>query len=180
VNARYLGQPEWRFRQRLRCSQSRKMYPQSSRTHCLNLRLYVRAMRLANAFPKTKEDSRTQVGRRCAVVDWASKSFLPARRAKEGRKALACLFRVSSGSCSTAWASALCPTPRYGDAGPQHSGHVARSGPGHPQPVRLALQISSARTHHAPQAPRASFGKGATRSPGKGHHPGHWEMAGIC
>jgi phosphopentomutase len=69
----------------------------------------------------------------------------------------------------------------YGDAGRNTLGHIARS-----RPLRLAnlarlgLGNIAALDHIPPAAvPLASFGRGATRSPGKDTTTGHWEMAGI-
>src|SRR5271170_6687354 len=69
----------------------------------------------------------------------------------------------------------------YGDAGRDTLGHVARSRPLRlPHLVRLGLANIKPLEHLAPPAkPAASFGKGATVSPGKDTTTGHWEMAGI-
>ncbi|HKO05294.1 MAG TPA: phosphopentomutase [Candidatus Acidoferrales bacterium] len=69
----------------------------------------------------------------------------------------------------------------YGDAGRDTLGHIARSRPLLlPTLSRLGLG-NLAPLHHLPpaSAPLASFGRGATRSPGKDTTTGHWEMAGI-
>src|SRR3990172_5566230 len=69
----------------------------------------------------------------------------------------------------------------YGDAGRHTLGHIARSRPlALPNLVRLGLANIEPLEHLAPaETPAASFGKGATRSPGKDTTTGHWEMAGI-
>jgi phosphopentomutase len=69
----------------------------------------------------------------------------------------------------------------YGDTGRNTLGHIAESRPLHiPTLVALGLANITPLKHLAPSpAPRASFGKGATRSPGKDTTTGHWEMAGV-
>lgn len=69
----------------------------------------------------------------------------------------------------------------YGDAGRNTLGHIAESRALQiPTLVDLGLANIAPLAHLAPvAAPRASFGKGATRSPGKDTTTGHWEMAGI-
>ena len=69
----------------------------------------------------------------------------------------------------------------YGDTGRSTLGHIAGSRPLKvPTLVELGLaNIASLEHLHAPVAPRASFGKGATHSPGKDTTTGHWEMAGV-
>ena len=69
----------------------------------------------------------------------------------------------------------------YGDAGRNTLGHIARSRPlALPNLVRLGLANIEPLEHLTPPAmPVASFGKGATHSPGKDTTTGHWEMAGI-
>ncbi len=69
----------------------------------------------------------------------------------------------------------------YGDAGRHTLGHIARWRPLRlPHLVRLGLANIEPLEHLAPVArPAASFGKAATRSPGKDTTTGHWEMAGI-
>jgi phosphopentomutase len=69
----------------------------------------------------------------------------------------------------------------YGDVGRDTLGHIARSRPLQlPNLVRLGLANIKPLDHLAPPAnPAGSFGKGATRSPGKDTTTGHWEMAGI-
>jgi phosphopentomutase len=69
----------------------------------------------------------------------------------------------------------------YGDAGRSTLGHIALS-----RPLRLpnlaGLGLGNiARLDHLPPvaAPLASYGRAATRSPGKDTTTGHWEMAGI-
>src|ERR1700678_2441243 len=69
----------------------------------------------------------------------------------------------------------------YGDVGRDTLGHIARSGPLHlPNLVRFGLaNIKPADQLPPPAHPAGSYGKGATRSPGKDTTTGHWEMAGI-
>jgi phosphopentomutase len=69
----------------------------------------------------------------------------------------------------------------YGDVGRNTLGHVAESRPLHiPSLVKLGLANIAPLAHLLPSsAPLASFGKGATHSPGKDTTTGHWEMAGI-
>jgi phosphopentomutase len=69
----------------------------------------------------------------------------------------------------------------YGDVGRDTLGHIARSRPLRlPNLVRLGLASIKPLDHLTPPAhPDGSFGKGATRSPGKDTTTGHWEMAGI-
>jgi phosphopentomutase len=69
----------------------------------------------------------------------------------------------------------------YGDAGRNTLGHVARYRPlVLPNLVRLGLANIAPLAHLEPvPLPAASFGKGATHSPGKDTTTGHWEMAGI-
>lgn len=69
----------------------------------------------------------------------------------------------------------------YGDTGRNTLGHIAESRPLR-IPTLLELGIANiAPLAHLPPAnsPKASFGKGATISPGKDTTTGHWEMAGI-
>jgi len=69
----------------------------------------------------------------------------------------------------------------YGDAGRNTLGHIARSRPlPLPTLARLGLGNIAPFDHLPPAAaPLASYGRGATRSPGKDTTTGHWEMAGI-
>ena len=69
----------------------------------------------------------------------------------------------------------------YGDTGRSTLGHIAESRALKvPTLVELGLANIAALEHlNAPVAPRASFGKGATHSPGKDTTTGHWEMAGV-
>ena len=69
----------------------------------------------------------------------------------------------------------------YGDTGRNTLGHVAESRLLRiPTLVELGLANIAPLKHLQPvSAPRASFGKGATHSPGKDTTTGHWEMAGI-
>ncbi|MGB8522127.1 MAG: phosphopentomutase [Candidatus Acidiferrales bacterium] len=69
----------------------------------------------------------------------------------------------------------------YGDVGRDTLGHIARSRPLKlPNLVRLGLaNIKPLANLEPPAKPAASFGKGATVSPGKDTTTGHWEMAGI-
>ncbi|HXZ18426.1 MAG TPA: phosphopentomutase [Candidatus Acidoferrales bacterium] len=69
----------------------------------------------------------------------------------------------------------------YGDEGRNTLGHIARSRPlALPNLARLGLG-NIAPLDHIPAAatPLASYGKAATRSPGKDTTVDHWEMAGI-
>jgi phosphopentomutase len=69
----------------------------------------------------------------------------------------------------------------YGDAGRNTLGHIAESRALRiPTLVRLGLANTAPLAHLAQVAePLASYGKGATHSPGKDTTTGHWEMAGI-
>jgi phosphopentomutase len=69
----------------------------------------------------------------------------------------------------------------YDDTGRSTLGHIAESRPLRiPTLVELGLANIAALKHlNPPAAPRASFAKGATRSPGKDTTTGHWEMAGV-
>ncbi len=69
----------------------------------------------------------------------------------------------------------------YEDTGRNTLGHIAESRPLRiPTLVELGLANIAPLAHLKPAAaPRASFGKGATRSPGKDTTTGHWEMAGV-
>ena len=69
----------------------------------------------------------------------------------------------------------------YGDTGRSTLGHIAESRALKiPTLVELGLaNISPLKHLTASKAPRASFGKGATHSPGKDTTTGHWEMAGV-
>lgn len=69
----------------------------------------------------------------------------------------------------------------YGDTGRSTLGHIAESRPLRiPNLVALGLgNIALLKHLQAAAAPLASFGKGATHSPGKDTTTGHWEMAGI-
>jgi phosphopentomutase len=69
----------------------------------------------------------------------------------------------------------------YDDTGRNTLGHLAEARPLHiPTLVELGLANIAPLQHlKPPAAPRASFGKGATRSPGKDTTTGHWEMAGV-
>ncbi len=69
----------------------------------------------------------------------------------------------------------------YGDTGRNTLGHIARSRPLRvPNLQRLGLGNIAPLDHLPPAAqPLASYGRGATRSPGKDTTTGHWEMAGI-
>jgi phosphopentomutase len=76
---------------------------------------------------------------------------------------------------------ALPDAAEYGDTGRNTLGHIAESRPLH-IPTLLELGIANiAPLASLPPAnsPKASFGKGATVSPGKDTTTGHWEMAGI-
>ncbi|HYL61046.1 MAG TPA: phosphopentomutase [Candidatus Methylomirabilis sp.] len=70
---------------------------------------------------------------------------------------------------------------KYGDAGRDTLGHIARSRPLRlPNLVRLGMANIAPLQHLDPPAhPEGAFGKGATVSPGKDTTTGHWEMAGI-
>ena len=69
----------------------------------------------------------------------------------------------------------------YDDVGRSTLGHIAESRPLRiPNLVELGLANIAPLQHLKPaSAPRASFGKGATHSPGKDTTTGHWEMAGV-
>lgn len=69
----------------------------------------------------------------------------------------------------------------YGDVGRNTLGHIAESRPLRiPELVKLGLANIAPLANLAPvTAPLASYGKGATHSPGKDTTTGHWEMAGI-
>jgi len=69
----------------------------------------------------------------------------------------------------------------YGDVGRSTLGHIAESRPMRlPNLVRLGLgNIAPLKHLPAAEKPMASYGKGATRSPGKDTTTGHWEMAGV-
>src|SRR5664279_1741257 len=69
----------------------------------------------------------------------------------------------------------------YGDTGRDTLGHIAES-----RALRIPTLVELGIANIAPlahlaraEAPRASYGKGATQSPGKDTTTGHWEMAGI-
>jgi len=69
----------------------------------------------------------------------------------------------------------------YGDVGRSTLGHIAESRPLH-LPNLLSLGLGNiAPLKHLPPAvkPMASYGKSATKSPGKDTTTGHWEMAGV-
>ena len=76
---------------------------------------------------------------------------------------------------------ALPDAAEYGDTGRNTLGHIAESRPLHlPNLVKLGLaNIAPLKHLPAPVKPMASFGKGATHSPGKDTTTGHWEMAGV-
>jgi phosphopentomutase len=69
----------------------------------------------------------------------------------------------------------------YGDTGRNTLGHIAASHPLQaPQLQQLGLGGIAALKDLPPAGePKASFGKGATHSPGKDTTTGHWEMAGV-
>jgi phosphopentomutase len=69
----------------------------------------------------------------------------------------------------------------YGDVGRDTLGHIARSRPLKlPNLERLGLANIRPLEYLTPAAESlGSYGKGATRSPGKDTTTGHWEMAGI-
>jgi phosphopentomutase len=69
----------------------------------------------------------------------------------------------------------------YGDVGRNTLGHIAESRPLLlPTLVKLGLANIAPLAHLSPVAsPLASYGKGATHSPGKDTTTGHWEMAGV-
>ena len=76
---------------------------------------------------------------------------------------------------------ALPDAAEYGDAGRNTLGHIARSRRLRvPNLARLGIGNIAPLEHIPPAAaPLASYGRGATRSPGKDTTVGHWEMAGI-
>ena len=69
----------------------------------------------------------------------------------------------------------------YGDVGRNTLGHIARSRPLRiPNLLQLGIsKIAPLESLPPPEQPSASYGKGATKSPGKDTTTGHWEMAGI-
>ena len=69
----------------------------------------------------------------------------------------------------------------YDDVGRSTLGHIAEARPLRlPNLVKLGLANIAPLAHLPPApAPLASYGKGATVSPGKDTTTGHWEMAGI-
>jgi len=69
----------------------------------------------------------------------------------------------------------------YDDTGRNTLGHIAEARALHlPNLVKLGLgNIAPLQHLAAAVTPLASFGKGATRSPGKDTTTGHWEMAGV-
>src|SRR5271168_95958 len=69
----------------------------------------------------------------------------------------------------------------YDDLGRSTLGHIAESRAlAVPNLVKLGLANIAPLKHLAPSGePKASFGKGITRSPGKDTTTGHWEMAGV-
>ena len=69
----------------------------------------------------------------------------------------------------------------YGDTGRSTLGHIAEYRPLQiPTLVELGLANIAALKHLSPApAPKASYGKGATHSPGKDTTTGHWEMTGV-
>jgi phosphopentomutase len=76
---------------------------------------------------------------------------------------------------------ALPDADEYGDVGRDTLGHIAESRPLRlPNLARLGLANIAPLAHlPAAEKPLASFGKGATKSPGKDTTTGHWEMAGV-
>jgi phosphopentomutase len=69
----------------------------------------------------------------------------------------------------------------YGDTGRTTLGHIAEYRPLQiPTLVELGLaNIAPLKNLSPTPAPKASYGKGATHSPGKDTTTGHWEMAGV-
>src|ERR1700721_1290712 len=69
----------------------------------------------------------------------------------------------------------------YGDVGRDTLGHIARSRPLRiPNLQRLGISnIAPLESVTPAEHPAASYGKGATQSPGKDTTTGHWEMAGV-
>jgi len=69
----------------------------------------------------------------------------------------------------------------YGDTGRSTLGHIAEYRALRvPTLVELGLANVAPLKHLAPaDSPKASYGKGATHSPGKDTTTGHWEMAGV-
>jgi phosphopentomutase len=76
---------------------------------------------------------------------------------------------------------ALPDAVEYGDVGRNTLGHIAESRPLRlPNLSRMGLGNIAPLAHlPADEAPLASYGKGATKSPGKDTTTGHWEMAGV-
>jgi len=76
---------------------------------------------------------------------------------------------------------ALPDAAEYGDSGRATLGHIAEY-----RALRLPTLVELGLANIAPlknlvpsAAPKASYGKGATHSPGKDTTTGHWEMAGV-
>src|SRR5258708_31282802 len=69
----------------------------------------------------------------------------------------------------------------YGDTGRTTLGHIAEYRALQiPTLVDLGLANIAPLQHLSPSAaPKASYGKGATHSPGKDTTTGHWEMPGV-
>ncbi len=69
----------------------------------------------------------------------------------------------------------------YGDVGRSTLGHIAESRALKvPNLAAMGLGNIAALKNIAPaEKPRAAYGKGATKSPGKDTTTGHWEMAGV-
>ena len=76
---------------------------------------------------------------------------------------------------------ALPDADEYGDVGRSTLGHIAESRPLRlPNLVQMGLGNIAPLAHlPAAEKPVASYGKGATKSPGKDTTTGHWEMAGV-
>src|SRR5271169_4850886 len=139
---------------------------------CVNQKLYARESRAANrsSVPRLRVWSTISVSQRRRVF---REAFVGQGSPQFSRVIWIVLDSVGMGELPDA--------ADYGDVGRDTLGHIARSRPLHvPNLVRLGLANIKPLDHLTPSPhPAGSFGKGATRSPGKDTTTGHWEMAGI-